>query len=46
MRGLASTPSPWTSDHVVYLLPAAVVGGLASIYTRAYRQYRVAGLTT
>jgi hypothetical protein len=33
-------------DHVVYLLPAAVVGGLASIYTRAYRQYRVARLTT
>lgn len=32
-------------DHVVYLVPAAVVGGLASIYTRAYRQYRVARLT-
>ena len=33
-------------DHVVYLLPAAVVGGLASIYTRAYQDYRVARLTT
>jgi hypothetical protein len=31
---------------VVYLLPAAVVAGSAGIYTRAYRQYRVARLTT
>jgi hypothetical protein len=32
-------------DHVVHLLPAAVVGGLTSLSTRAYQQYRVARLT-
>jgi hypothetical protein len=33
-------------EHVVYLLPAAVLGGMSSMSTRAYQQYRVARLTT
>jgi hypothetical protein len=32
-------------DYVVYLVPAVAVGGLTSIYTRAYGRYRVGRLT-
>ena len=32
-------------EHVVYLVPAAVVGGMTSMSTRAYQEYRVAQLT-
>jgi hypothetical protein len=31
-------------DHVIYLIPAVVLGGLTSIYVRAYQQYRVGRL--